>query len=102
MAAMIVESATHPQFLSNTYLVSDGGDGPAFFVDAGGPVGPLIEAAERLALSPTHVLLPHHPFAHVCGVGTLPQRWPALEVLISPLERELLQRAGAGTAEPEP
>ena len=45
---MIVECATHPQFLSNTYLVADGEGGPAFFVDAGGPVGPLIEAAERL------------------------------------------------------
>jgi len=37
---VIVECATHPRFLSNTYLVSDGGGGPAFFVDAGGPVSP--------------------------------------------------------------
>ncbi|HEY4908947.1 MAG TPA: MBL fold metallo-hydrolase, partial [Methylomirabilota bacterium] len=102
MAAMIVESATHPRFLSNTYLVSDGEDGPAFFVDAGGPVAPLIEAAERLALTPTHVLLTHHHFDHVCEVGSLHERWPDLEVLISPLERDLLQGATAGAAEPEP
>ena len=42
---MIVERVSHPQFLSNTYLVSDGAGGPAFFVDAGGPVEPLIVAA---------------------------------------------------------
>ena len=58
----------HPQFLSNTYLVADGQGGPAFFVDAGGPVEPLIEAAERLELTPTHVLLTHHHFDHVSEV----------------------------------
>jgi hydroxyacylglutathione hydrolase len=98
---VIVESATHPQFLSNTYLVSDGEGGPAFFVDAGGPVGPLIEAAERRELAPTHVLLTHHHFDHVCEVGALRERWPELEVLISPLERDLLQSAPAGAAEAE-
>jgi hydroxyacylglutathione hydrolase len=99
---VILECATHPQFLSNTYLVSDGEGGPAFFVDAGGPVGPLIEAAERLALTPTHVLLTHHHFDHVCELGALRERWPALQVLISPLERDLMRAAGAGTAEAGP
>jgi len=95
----------HPQFLSNTYLVSDGNGGPAFFVDAGGPVGPLIEAAKRRGLLPTHVLLTHHHFDHVCELGALRERWPTLEVLISPTERDLLGGAvgsageadGAGT-----
>jgi hydroxyacylglutathione hydrolase len=95
---MIVEHSTHPQFISNTYLVADGRGGPAFFVDAGGPVEPLIDAGERLALTPTHVLLTHHHYDHVSEVGALRERWPALEVLISPLERDLL---GGGTgAEP--
>jgi hydroxyacylglutathione hydrolase len=97
MAAMILERASHPQFLSNTYLVADGEGGPAFFIDAGGPVGPLIEAAERLDLTPTHVLLTHHHFDHVSEVGALRERWPELEVLISPLEREMLEGAAAGT-----
>ncbi len=88
---MLVEHATHPQFVSNTYLVADGQGGPAFFIDAGGPVEPLIEAAERLALTPTHVLLTHHHFDHISEVGRLRERWPELEVLISPRERELLQ-----------
>ena len=96
MAPVIVERASHPQFLSNTYLVSDDDGGPAFFVDAGGPVGPLIEAAERLELTPTHVLLTHHHFDHVSEVGALRERWPRLEVLISPLEREMLEGAAGG------
>ncbi len=90
---MIVERVSHPQFLSNTYLVADGAGGPAFFIDAGGPVEPLIAAAERLGLEPTHVLLTHHHFDHVAEVARLQERWPALAVLISASERELLLAA---------
>src|ERR1700724_2163531 len=97
-ATMIVEHATHPQFLSNTYLVADGRGGPAFFVDAGGPVEPLIDASDRLGLTPTHVLLTHHHYDHVSELGTLRERWRRLLVLISPLERDLLGGGtGAGT-----
>jgi hydroxyacylglutathione hydrolase len=99
---MLVERASHPQFLSNTYLVADGEGGPAFFIDAGGPVGPLIDAAERLALTPTHVLLTHHHFDHVSDVGELLARWPKLQVLISDSERELLRDAAAGAAPDAP
>jgi len=88
---MIVEHATHPQFLSNTYLVADGAGGPAFFIDAGGPVEGLIATAERLGSEPTHVLLTHHHFDHVSEVGALRERWPELKVLIHPLEIDLLE-----------
>ncbi len=91
---MLVESVSNPQFVSNTYLVADGQGGPAFFIDAGGPVAPLIEAAERAGLEPTHVLLTHHHFDHVSDLGELRERWPGLQVLISERERELLD-AGA-------
>ena len=87
---MIVETSMNPQFLSNTYLVADGNGGPAFFVDAGGPVAPLIDAANRLELLPTHVLLTHHHYDHVCDVGALRERWPEIEVLINPVEREVI------------
>jgi hypothetical protein len=44
---MIVERSMHPDFLANTYLVAPDGGGEGFYVDAGGPVEPLIEAAAR-------------------------------------------------------
>ena len=97
---MIVERSTHPQFISNTFLVADGQGGPAIFIDAGGPVAPLIQSAERLGLSPSHVLLTHHHYDHVCEVGELRQRWPEIDVLISSHEHGLLtaveESAGAG------
>jgi hydroxyacylglutathione hydrolase len=95
-APMIIERASHPKFLSNTYLVADREGDPAFFIDAGGPVGSLIDAADRLRLTPTHVLLTHHHFDHVSEVPTLLERWPKLEVLISPLERDMLAAASDG------
>lgn len=91
---MLLERSTHPQFVSNTYLLADGRGGPAFFIDAGGPVAPLIEAADARGLSPSHVLLTHHHHDHVSEVGALRERWPQLRVLISARERELLQEAG--------
>jgi glyoxylase-like metal-dependent hydrolase (beta-lactamase superfamily II) len=89
---VIVERSLHPKFLSNTYLVAEHRrhGSAAFFVDAGGPVEPLLEAAEQMQITPTHVLLTHHHFDHVSEVGRLRQRWPDLEILIHPLERDLL------------
>jgi glyoxylase-like metal-dependent hydrolase (beta-lactamase superfamily II) len=90
---MIVERSMHPRFLSNTYLVADGEGGPAFFIDGGGPVGPLLDAAERRGLTPTHALLTHHHGDHVQDVPALLERWPQLVVLAHPLERELVEHA---------
>jgi hydroxyacylglutathione hydrolase len=102
---MIVERAMHPKFFSNTYLVvaeeaSEGGRA-AFFVDAGGPLEPVVAAAERLGARPSHVLLTHHHFDHVSEAPRLRERWPEIEVLIDPRERELMDEAIAtGTIEP--
>jgi hydroxyacylglutathione hydrolase len=96
---MIVERAMNSQFLSNTYLVTDDETRQAFFIDAGGPVEPLIETASRLGVTPTHVLLTHHHFDHVCELDALRASWPDIEVLIDPLERELIgARTGHGDA----
>lgn len=92
---MIVERSLHPQFVSNTYLVADGEGGPGFFVDAGGPVAPLIEASERLGIEPTHVLLTHHHYDHVCETGDLLERWPGMAVMTHPLEFSELLAGGA-------
>src|SRR3954464_278140 len=85
---MILERSLHPQFLSNTYLVAAQAGGEAFFVDAGGPMEPLYEAAESHGMTPTHVLLTHHHYDHVSELDTLLARWPDMEVLIHPGERE--------------
>lgn len=91
---MIVERSLNERFLSNAYLVADGEGGAGFFVDGGGPVAPLVQAADRLGIEPTHVLLTHHHFDHVSEVGALRKRWPKLEVLIHPLERDPLMEMG--------
>ena len=97
---MIVERSLHPQFLANTYLVAERDGGGGFFVDAGGPVAPLLEAAQRRGVTPTHVLLTHHHYDHVCELDQLLERWPGMEVLIHPDERAEVPGA-TGVMEPE-
>jgi len=87
---VIVERSMHDGFLSNTYLVADREGGTAAFVDAGGPVDPLVEAVQRLGVEPTHVLLTHHHYDHVAELGALTQRFPQLNVLAHPLEDRLI------------
>jgi hydroxyacylglutathione hydrolase len=86
---MILERSMSDGFLSNTYLVAAARGGEAFFVDAGGPVAPLIEKAAKLDLQPTHVLLTHHHHDHVMELGLLLDRWPDLQVLAHPDETVL-------------
>ena len=49
---MIVERSMNERFLSNTYLVADREGGAGLIVDAGGPVKPLLAAADRLGIDP--------------------------------------------------
>jgi glyoxylase-like metal-dependent hydrolase (beta-lactamase superfamily II) len=90
---MLVERSMHEGYLSNSYLVADEPGGSAVVIDAGGPVEPLIAAAERLEVVPRYVLLTHHHHDHVAEVPALLARWPQLEVLIHPLELDLVQSA---------
>ena len=99
VAAMILERSMNEQFLSNTYLVGDREGGTAAFIDAGGPVAPLLEAVDEHDLTPTHVLLTHHHYDHVCELDAILERYPDIAVLIHPLERELVEQA-TGTIEP--
>ncbi len=98
---MIIESSELPDFLTNTYLVGEPG-GAAFFVDAGGPVAPLIEAAERHAMTPTHVLLTHHHYDHVCDLDALLNEYPGIEVLIHAAERDEVPAATGEIVPGEP
>ena len=87
MSPEILERSMSPQWLSNTYLVAGAEGGAAFLVDAGGPVAPLIETAERRGLDVTHVLLTHHHHDHVAELGDVLERWPGARVLAHPDER---------------
>jgi hydroxyacylglutathione hydrolase len=84
---MIVERSMHPQWLSNTYLVAAEPGGDAFLVDAGGPMGTIVAAADRHDLTVTHVLLTHHHHDHVAELDAARDRWPDAAVLSHPEER---------------
>jgi hydroxyacylglutathione hydrolase len=96
---VIIERSMHEQWLSNTYLVADELGSQAVMIDAGGPVAPLLEVLARMRLELTHVLLTHHHHDHVSDLDTVRERHPGAQVLIHPLERELVPGA-TGTMEP--
>jgi glyoxylase-like metal-dependent hydrolase (beta-lactamase superfamily II) len=77
----------HPQWLSNTYLVADAQAGSGFFVDAGGPVDPLVLKAKELGIDVSHVLLTHHHIDHVAELSKLRDAFPDAEVMIDRAER---------------
>jgi glyoxylase-like metal-dependent hydrolase (beta-lactamase superfamily II) len=98
-AEVIVERSMSDQWLSNTYVVADELGGHAVIVDAGGPMEPLLEYLRRGQFQLTHVLLTHHHHDHVSELDQIRARHPEAEVLIHPLERDLI--AGAtDTMEP--
>ena len=98
---MIVERSMHPDWLSNTYLVAAGPGGEGFFVDAGGPVRPLLDKAEAEGITVTHVLLTHHHHDHVAELAAIVDRFPDAAVLIHPSERELVDGATGDLNEDE-
>jgi glyoxylase-like metal-dependent hydrolase (beta-lactamase superfamily II) len=50
------------RWLSNAYLVADEEGGSAVFVDSGAPLEPLLRAAEKWRVEPSHILRTHaHP-----------------------------------------
>ena len=81
---MDIERSMHDQFLSNTYLVSDGTT--AVMIDAGGPVEPLLQLIETEGLTLSHVLLTHHHYDHVCELDKVLAAQPGAAVLAHELE----------------
>ena len=90
---MILERAMNDPFLTNQYLVAAGHGSDAFFVDAGGPLEPLLAKVAEHALTPTHVLLTHHHGDHVIALGEIVERFPGIAVLIHPDERDAVPQA---------
>ena len=59
----------------------------------------LFEAVEKHDLTPTHVLLTHHHYDHVCELDKILERWPDIAVLIHPLEEGDVEKT-TGTVQP--
>ena len=87
---MVLKRCMNDDFLSCTYLVGNG-SGDAFFVDAGGPVAPLVEAATKHDMKVSHVLLTHHHGDHVSELGAITEAFPGVHVLIHPSEADLVE-----------
>jgi hydroxyacylglutathione hydrolase len=85
---VIIERSMNDAWLSNTYLVADEEGGTGVVIDAGGPCAPLLQAAERLGLDVSTLLLTHHHHDHVAEAGA----WQDVEVLAHPLEAAQLER----------
>ena len=81
---MLVERSTHPDWLSNAFLLAVEG-GPALFVDSGADVAPLVEAVERWQTTPVAVLRTHGHHDHVEHEDELAQRY-SIPVLAEPGE----------------
>jgi hydroxyacylglutathione hydrolase len=82
---MLLWSSMDPGWLSVAYLVADEPGGTGVFVDSGAPLGPLLEAAERSRLRPTHLLITHGHGDHVAGNEELRRRY-GLQLLAHPMQ----------------
>ena len=91
---MIIERTEHPSWLSNAYLVADREGGHGVLVDSNGINQPLLEAAERLGITITHVLVTHHHADHVVTVADDAQRFG-----VPVVAHELARAAGVGADE---
>ena len=72
---MIIERSMNPGWLSNSYLVGDERGGTGVVIDAGGPVAPLIEAADGHGLTVTHLLITHADGDHIDEAGVVIDRF---------------------------
>src|SRR6266487_3421601 len=71
---MLVERSTHPDWLSNAFLVAVE-DGPAVFIDSGADLAPLLEAVDRWQATPVALLRTHAHHDHVENEDELVRRY---------------------------
>lgn len=83
----------NPQWLSNSYLVADTDSGEAALIDTGGPLTGLQQIINQRGYKLTQILLTHHHVDHIFELDDAIEDNPGVEVLIHPLERELVPQA---------
>ncbi len=81
---MIIERTEHPTWLSNAYLVADREGGHGVLVDSNGINLPLLDAADALGVTITHVVVTHHHADHVVTCEDDAERF-GVPVLAHPL-----------------
>ena len=91
---MIIERSEHPEWLSNTFLVADAPGGTAVLIDAGGPVGPLLDRVSELDVALEAVLLTHHHWDHLAELEAILEAHPGTPVLAHPTERAAMEAMG--------
>jgi hydroxyacylglutathione hydrolase len=99
---VLVERSMNDQYLSNTYLVADELGLQAAMIDAGGPVGPLLDVLRRMRFQLSHILLTHHHHDHIEALDEVLEQHPGTPVLIHPLEREYVPQATGALNPGEP
>jgi hydroxyacylglutathione hydrolase len=72
---VIIERSMHPEWLSNSYLVGDESGGTGVIIDAGGPVAPLLDAADIERLTVTHLLITHADGDHIDEAALVIERF---------------------------
>ena len=84
---MILERSMHPGWLSNSYLVGDETGGTGVIIDAGGPMAPLLDAADVERLTVTHLLITHADGDHIDEAAIVIERFRP-QVLAHAVEAE--------------
>jgi glyoxylase-like metal-dependent hydrolase (beta-lactamase superfamily II) len=82
---VILERSTHPEWLSNAYVIAARAGGSAIAIDSGAPLAPLFRAIEDHRLSLSAILCTHRHHDHVEGNRELASRTGA-SIFASSLE----------------
>ena len=72
---MIVFSSRDSRFLSNAYVVAAAEGVEAAVIDAGAPMGPLLEKVERYGLRPSHLFVTHRHGDHTTHLAEWVRRF---------------------------
>jgi glyoxylase-like metal-dependent hydrolase (beta-lactamase superfamily II) len=84
---MILETAVHPLWGSNAYLVAASPGSPALVIDPGAPAGEFLRRARELDLDITHVVITHRHDDHHEHATEFRDAYPNAKILCHMTER---------------